>query len=72
MAEPNATLCRANARIWETRAAETALPQLRESYLGSAAVWIATAERIEHTASLRAARLKAVAAETAAAAATNP
>jgi len=62
MAEPSADVCRANARIWEARAAETDLPQLHDSYLKSAAVWIATAERIEHTASLRNARLEAVAA----------
>ena len=61
MAEPNASTCRQQASIWEAKAAETNLPQLRQSYLGSAAAWIIRAERIEHTAAVREARLKAVA-----------
>lgn len=61
MAEPSAATCRVQASIWETKAAETDLPQLRQSYLGSAAVWLSRAERIEQTAAAREARLKAVA-----------
>ena len=59
MAEPNATTCREQASIWEAKAAETTLPQLRQSYLGSAAAWLSRAERLEHTTALREARLKA-------------
>lgn len=59
MAEPNAATCRAQASIWEARAAEATLPQLRQSYLGSAAAWASRAEQLEHTAALRDARLKA-------------
>ena len=61
MAEPSPSTCRLQASIWETRAAETNLPQLRQSYLGSAAAWISRAERLEHTAAAREARLKAMA-----------
>lgn len=61
MAEPTAATCREQASIWEAKAAETNLPQLRQSYLGSAAVWLSRAERIEHAAAAREVRLKAVA-----------
>jgi hypothetical protein len=61
MAEPSSTTCREQASIWETKAAETDLPRLRESYLGSAAAWTARAEQLEHSAALREARLKAAA-----------
>lgn len=58
MAEPTAHTCRENAEIWTARAADTALPQLRQSYLASAAAWTQRAERIEQTAALREERLK--------------
>ena len=58
MAEPNAETCRAQAIIWETKAAEATLPQLRQTYLGSAAAWATRAEHLERTAALREARLK--------------
>lgn len=61
MAEPNASTCRLQASIWEARAAETNLPQLRQTYLGSAAAWTSRAERLEHAAALRDTRLEAVA-----------
>jgi|GEM_PF-6833052 len=57
MAEPTALRCRENADIWTNKAAETALPQLRQSYLASAAAWNQQAERMEQTAALRAKRL---------------
>jgi hypothetical protein len=58
MAE-NAATCREHAEVWETKAAETPLPQLRQSYLASAAVWISRAEQLEQTAAMRESRLKA-------------
>lgn len=61
MAEPSASTCRLQASIWETKAAETNLPQLRQTYLGSAAAWTSRAERLEHAAALRDARLEAAA-----------
>lgn len=61
MAEPSATLCREQAAIWETRAAETSLPQQRQSFLGSAAAWASRAEQLERSAALREARAKAAA-----------
>ncbi len=61
MAEPNAATCRLQASIWEARAAETDLPQLRQTYLGSAAAWTSRAERLEHAAALRDARLEVAA-----------
>ncbi|MFC3711081.1 hypothetical protein ACFOMD_00770 [Sphingoaurantiacus capsulatus] len=60
MAEPSSTVCREQASIWETRAAETNLPQQRQSFLGSAAAWTARAEQIERSAALREARAKPV------------
>lgn len=60
MAEANVTTCRENAAIWKAKAAETALPQLRQSYLASAAAWIERAEHLERTAAMRAVRLGAV------------
>ncbi len=58
MAEPKAHVCRENAGIWTAKAAETTLPQLRQSYLASAAAWTQQAERIERSAAIREKRLK--------------
>lgn len=58
MAEPKAHTCRENADIWTAKAAETSLPQLRQSYLASAAAWTQQAERIEQTSALREKRLR--------------
>lgn len=57
MAEADAAACRRNAAMWTSRADETALPLLRQSYLNSANAWNERAEQIEMTASLREARL---------------
>lgn len=61
MAEPSATVCREQAAIWEAKAAETSLPQQRQSFLGSAAAWASRADQLERSAALRERRAQRVA-----------
>lgn len=56
MAEASAIICRENAEIWLAKAGETVLPQLKLSYLASAAAWTERAESLDRTASMRASR----------------
>lgn len=56
MAEASAITCRENAAVWRAKAEETALPQLKQSYLASAEAWAARAESLDRTAGLRASR----------------
>lgn len=54
MSEPNSRVCREQAQIWETRAAENALPRLRELYTASSKAWTTRAEQLERFAALKA------------------
>lgn len=62
MSEPSATVCREQALLWETKAAESALPRLRELYTASAKAWTTRADQLDRFAVMKARNLKATAA----------